>query len=163
MIGTISVSCIGWKTWVLADLSLCWKYILYNLNVISFPGRTSSNIQTSRVSEISNYVSPQLWGDLLFLLSPSVRLVVHPLSNQVCAQYLENHLSQSLHISHGDWSLWGHDPYWFWVQVKGQGHIVRLCKIGFLSISWEPFITEPSYFTWWLVFMRIWSLLTLVQ
>ena len=27
------------------------------------------------------------------------------------AQYLENHLSQSLHISPMDWSLRGHDPY----------------------------------------------------
>ena len=29
----------------------------------------------------------------------------------VSAQYLENHLSQNLHISHGGWSVRGHDPY----------------------------------------------------
>ena len=37
-----------------------------------------------------NFVSPSLPG---------------PSSNFVSAQYLENHLSLSLHISHGDWSL----------------------------------------------------------
>ena len=53
----------------------------------------------------------------------------------VSAQYLENHLLQNLHISHGEWSVRGHDPYWFWVQlVKGQVHRVIFCKKRFLFI-----------------------------
>ena len=79
-----------------------------------------------------HYVFPQLGGDILFLHCPSVSQPSHFVS----AQYLENHLSQSL-----------------------KGHSVCLWKIGFCSISWEPFITKPSYFTWWLVSMRTWSLL----
>ena len=62
-----------------------------------------------------NYVPPppKLGGDVLFLPFPSilpsvhqsVRSVVCQPSHFLSAQYLENHLSQSLHISHGDWSL----------------------------------------------------------
>ena len=40
---------------------------------------------------------PQLGEDILFLPCPSVHLPSHFVSGQ----YLENHLSQSLHISHG--------------------------------------------------------------
>ena len=29
----------------------------------------------------------------------------------IFAQYLENHLSQSLHFSHVDWTLSGQEPY----------------------------------------------------
>ena len=35
-------------------------------------------------------------------------------------------------------------------KVKGT---VRLCKIGFRSISWEPFIAEPSYF----IYCSLWG------
>ena len=34
-----------------------------------------------------------------------VKVTVFVYVKLVSAQYLENHLSQSLHISHGDWSL----------------------------------------------------------
>ena len=34
-------------------------------------------------------------------------------------------------------------------------------KLVSRSISWEPFIAEPSYFTWWLCSMKTWSLLIL--
>ena len=156
---------------------------------------------------------PLIWRR--YIVFYPVRLTVCPVihlpSHFVCAQFFGNHLLQSLHISHGDCSLWQHGPYWFWVQkVKGQGHNILLCKIGFLvnilrtiyrwafifhmliglyedmipidfgfsrskdkftvfvyvklvyrSISWGPSIAEPSYFTWWLLSMRTWSLLIL--
>ena len=91
------------------------------LNIKIYPGVQELKMWSD---QMLHYVSPLLGGDKLFFPclsvrpsgSPSVRPVVRPPSYFVSAQNLENHLSQSLHFSQDGWSLWGHDPYWFWVQ-----------------------------------------------
>ena len=50
------------------------------------------------------FLPSDLGGDILFF-ALSVCPVVRPPLHFVSAQYLENHLSQSLHFSHVDWSL----------------------------------------------------------
>ena len=71
--------------------------------------------------------------------SRSVRPFVHlSVDRMVSDHYLKKYLSQGFRISHADWSLWGQDPYWFWVNlVKGQSYKGHFCKI---KKNWLPLI-----------------------
>jgi hypothetical protein len=57
------------------------------------------------------------WGYIVLLMSVCLSVgpsVCPSVDHMVSANYLEKYLSQSLHISHSDWSSLVNDPYWFW-------------------------------------------------
>ena len=64
-------------------------------------------------------------------------------NKMVSAHYLDNYLSQSFHISHADWSWWGHVLYWIWFQkVKGQGHKGPFCNTVVSAHYLEKYLSQ---------------------
>ena len=56
----------------------------------------------------------------------------------VSADYLKYHFSQSLHISHVDWSWLVDDPYWFC------GHYVKR-QVAFVSLDISCYLMHEEY------------------
>ena len=123
---------------------LCWSTVLYRFfhnysTIIIYTYWLQENQTFGCYTCISTYFyAPLRRRGGICILFCLCRYVGWSVGQMVSVDYLVNHLSQSCHISHVDWSWLVHDPNWFGV--------TRSKVIGGICVVWHFLFILISYF-----------------